>query len=81
MNDNIISFTYKFDMPICSKEELTKYLEQEQRHKKVLHHAILYGITQKKFYLEMAKMYNRSLFFTPIEVHYDKPLWNKEIAQ
>ena len=70
MNKDILSFRYKFDMPVCSKEEYLKYEAQRHRHLKVLYYAHTQGITKKKFYLEMAKMYNRSLFFTPQEIHY-----------
>ena len=79
-HNNIISFRYKFDMPVCSKEEYLKYEAQRRRHLKVLYYAHTQGITTKKFYQELAKMYNRSLFFTPQEIHYDPPLWDKEIT-
>ena len=81
MNDNIISFRYKFTMPEYNQEELFKYLKQDRRHRKITHHAILEGISKKKFYLEMVKWLNRSLFVIPKEVHYDKPLWIKEREQ
>ena len=78
MSEDIISFRYKFTMPEYNEEELYKYLKQDRRHRKITHHAILYGVTRKKFYLEMAKWLNRSLFIIPKEVHYDKLLWERE---